>query len=324
MAGRPDNGLANGTTDGGTRERGRTIPLPWRRASSQGAAGHTFRQIESGVPDVLSGLFRSERAIHLILLAMVMIVVHLFYVTTVRPNAEEWIANSEAKVKEDASYHPGRSIWVIISEPEPEAAIMMALWGLLMCAHQWRHVHRCQDLLKKDLLQLRPGEVILRNEAREYERVLDAVPPKLEDSVQVRALRAGLIRFGATGNVQDVSTTIHNACESEAVRLESKLSMIRFAVWCIPAIGFVGTVRGLGEALQRTGFAFVSGNPSAVTEGLGVSFNSTFVALTLTIFVMFALHELQLAHDNLSLDAEAYAENNLVAALVSTGDDSRG
>jgi len=40
--------------------------------------------------------------------------------------------------------------------------------------------------------------------------------------------------------------------------------------------------------------------------------------------VMFALHELQLAHDNLALDAEAYAENNLVAALVSTGDDSRG
>ena len=98
--------------------------------------------------------------------------------------------------------------------------------------------------------------------------------------------------------------------ESEAVRLESKLSMIRFAVWSIPAIGFVGTVRGLGEALQRTGFASVSGKPSAVTEGLGVSFNSTFVALTLTIFVMFALHELQLAHDSLSLDAEAYAENN--------------
>ncbi len=264
---------------------------------------------------LLNSITSSKRVLHIVMLLVVVIVVHLIYITVVRPNAAEWTASSEAKVKADPAYQPGRSIFVIIHEPEPEAAIMMAIWALLMCAHQWRYIQRCQDLLKTDLLHLGPGEVIVPKVAREYERGLDAVPADLAESVQVRALRAGLARFRATNNVQDVSTTIHNVCDSESVRLEAEISMIRFAAWCIPAIGFVGTVRGLGEALQLTGFALMSNNPSAVTAGLGVSFNSTFVALTLSIFVMFAVYELQLAHDNITLDAEMYAENNLVSAL---------
>jgi biopolymer transport protein ExbB/TolQ len=264
---------------------------------------------------LLKSLTSSKRVLHVVMLLVVVIIVHLVYITVVRPTAAEWMTTAEAKVKADPSFKPGRSIFVIIHEPEPEAAIIMAIWALLMCAQQWRYVQRCQDLLKRDLLHLGPGEVIVPKVAREYERGLDAVPADLAESVQVRALRAGLTRFRATQNVQDVSTTIHNVCDSEAVRLEAEISMIRFAAWCIPAIGFVGTVRGLGEALQRTGFALASNNPAAVTEGLGVSFNSTFVALTLSIFVMYAVYELQLAHDNITLDAEIYAENNLVSSL---------
>jgi biopolymer transport protein ExbB/TolQ len=263
----------------------------------------------------VEGFSRSNRLIHVLMLLIIAIGVQAVYMTYVRPGAAAWTAEQEAIAAGNPKYHPPRSLLVIIHEPEPEAAIIMALWAFAMAVHQGLFIRRCREFFATDILPLPPGQLILREETRGYERTLEAVPGQFRDSVLVRALRAGLKRFGATGNVQDVSTTLHHVCESEAVRLDSELSLIRFAVWCIPAIGFVGTVRGLGEALQTAKFAFVAGDPSAVTAGLGVSFNSTFVALTLTIFVMFALHELQVAHDSLTLDAELFAEEKLVAKL---------
>ena len=81
----------------------------------------------------------------------------------------------------------------------------------------------------------------------------DVVECALQDGEQglllPRALLAALQRFGATRNVQDVSSATHTLMNSEAERLESELSMIRYIAWAIPSIGFIGTVRGIGAAL---------------------------------------------------------------------------
>jgi len=81
-----------------------------------------------------------------------------------------------------------------------------------------------------------------------------------------------------------------------------------------PALGFVGTVRGIGLALQGAELA-VKGDTTAVTSGLGISFNSTLVALTLSIVLMYILHEIQLAQERLVLDTENYAEEELISRL---------
>jgi biopolymer transport protein ExbB/TolQ len=155
----------------------------------------------------------------------------------------------------------------------------------------------------------------LPDDVRDHIRQLDQIPPGLSESVVPRVLRSALKRFGATQNVQDAATTVHQVVEIEAARMDSELAMIRFGAWSIPAIGFVGTVRGLGEALQSAQFALSSNNPGALTGGLGVSFNSTFTALTLSIIVMYVIHELQLAQERLALDTQEYAEEHLISNL---------
>ena len=59
--------------------------------------------------------------------------------------------------------------------------------------------------------------------------------------------------------------------------------MIRYISWAIPSIGFIGTVRGIGEALAQADKA-VQGDIAGVTQSLGVAFNSTFIALLISIF----------------------------------------
>src|SRR4029079_3247469 len=108
--------------------------------------------------------------------------------------------------------------------------------------------------------------------------------------------------FGATRQVQDASTTVHNVCESEAARLDAELALLRFGGGGTPALGCGGPVRGIGLALAGAELA-MQGDTSAVTGGLGISFNSTLVALTLSIVLVYTLHEIQLAQERLVLDA---------------------
>ncbi|REJ66464.1 MAG: biopolymer transporter [Proteobacteria bacterium] len=77
----------------------------------------------------------------------------------------------------------------------------------------------------------------------------------------------------------------------------------------------MGTVRGIGDALGQA-YKAVEGDISGVTVSLGVAFNSTFVALVLSIIIMFALHQLQLSQERLVLRTQRYADKQLIRHLA--------
>jgi len=90
--------------------------------------------------------------------------------------------------------------------------------------------------------------------------------------------------------------------------------MVRYIAWAIPSIGFIGTVRGIGQALGQAHKA-VEGDIFGVTQSLGVAFNSTLIALLISIVLMFLLYQLQLLQERYVLDTEAYCEENLTRHL---------
>jgi biopolymer transport protein ExbB/TolQ len=258
-----------------------------------------------------------DRGSKLAILVVIALVIQLIFAAYVRPVAEEWRAEQRAIAERTPGYVPQRSIWVIIKDPEQEATIIIAIWALILATMRFRELREQRALLTAGYMRLDPGIVILPSDAREYLRQFEQLPPAKRDSVLPRVLAAALKRFGATGNVQDASQTVHNVCESESTRLDAELAILRFSVWVAPALGFVGTVRGIGLALQGAELA-VKGDTTAVTSGLGISFNSTLVALTLSILLMYILHEIQLAQERLVLDSENYADEELVSRLHST------
>ena len=143
---------------------------------------------------------------------------------------------------------------------------------------------------------------------------LAALPAQMRDWVLPRALATAIERFAATGNVQDVSTSARDVCDSEGGRMESELSIIRYIAWAIPSVGFIGTVRGIGDALGQAHKA-VEGDITGVTESLGVAFNSTFIALIISIVLMFFIHQIQLMQERLVLDTERYVDREFIRKL---------
>jgi biopolymer transport protein ExbB/TolQ len=248
------------------------------------------------------------------LLVVIAVVVHLAYTFYIRPEAMAWQEGVQAKQAADPAYVPGRSVLVIMKDPEQETAVILGVWALALAALKARGLTRHRRQLELGLLRVPAGFRILPTDVREYGRKLEDLPPAERDLIPARTIRRALKRFGETANVQDAATTVHDYCESEASRLDAELSLIRFCVWAIPAVGFVGTVRGIGNALAGAQNA-LRGDTGPVTSGLGIAFNSTFVALILSILLMYVVHELQLRQERLVLDTELHVDDNVISNL---------
>jgi biopolymer transport protein ExbB/TolQ len=229
-------------------------------------------------------------------LIVIVIIVHAAYVAIIRPNADAILARQAALIEEDKSQVTDRSVFVLIRDYEQEACFILMF------------------LLSQDLIPLAEGMRVLPEDTRDLSRQIQALPPYQRNALLPRALLAALHRFSTTRNIQDAASATNAYCTAEAERLESELSMIRYIAWAIPSVGFIGTVRGIGQALGQAHKA-IEGDIFDVTTSLGVAFNSTLIALLISIVLMFLLHQLQSLQEHYVLDTEAYCEEKLTRHL---------
>ena len=93
---------------------------------------------------------------------------------------------------------------------------------------------------------------------------------------------------------------------------ESEQSFINYAAWAVPSVGFIGTVLGIAASL---GYANEAGTPEGlekVTSMLAVAFDTTLVALVLSIILMWGIHYLQQKQDKLFAKLNSYIIENLI------------
>lgn len=247
-------------------------------------------------------------------LIIAVIIVHAIYVAVIRPNADAFLEEQAALIKADPEHVPRRSFHVLVRDFEQEACFIMMFWAFAIMAFKGVEAWRERRLLERDFVLLSEDMRILPGDTRDVARRIQSLPESVQNFLLPRALLTALQRFEATQNIQDVSTATRDVCESESQRLESELSIIRYIAWAIPSIGFLGTVRGIGDALGQAHKA-VEGDITGVTQSLGVAFNSTFIALVISIVVMFFIHQLQLAQERLVLDTETYCDRHLIRHL---------
>lgn len=259
-------------------------------------------------------LFASEFFVQIFALFLSIIIVHTVYVGVVRPNAEAIIKAGLEMEAAGVTTAPSRSIYVVLKDYEQETCFILMLWAIGIMGYKAAQIYAERRMLGLDLIKVPDGTSILAEDAREYSRPLQALEPEHRGKLLPRALLTGLRRFGSTNDIQSAAASIREVSEEQADRLDTELAMIRYIAWAIPSIGFIGTVRGIGAALGQAHRA-VEGDIAGVTASLGVAFNSTFVALVISIVLMFIVHQLQLHQERLVLDAQEYCDERLLRHL---------
>jgi len=239
----------------------------------------------------------------------ILFAVHLSYIGFVLPQAE--LALDQARAAGEAA---PRTLFVVLKDLEQELCIVLALCCLVLMGEKSYRMYSQRYLFEVDLLAP-------EDEAEEQKPTLsslESLERDIRESPLVKTMMASIRRFEATNNVQNAADVIDSNIESTGMKLEAENSMIRYIIWSIPSIGFVGTVRGIGAALSEADEA-LAGNIATMTENLGIAFNSTLVALMLSIGLTLALHLLQGVQDRLVIDIEDYCDRYLVKRLAFQG-----
>jgi biopolymer transport protein ExbB/TolQ len=255
--------------------------------------------------------YPSEFWVTLAALIFTILVVHATYVAWIRPNGDAIIAAEQQRMRTDPNYVPERSFFLVIDAPEQEAEIIHFLWAMLIIGYKALLVRRERRMLNRELIHVPEGIKVLPEDSKDYARQLEDLPGEDKGTLVVRVLQRTLDRFAATRSIRDSAETSRAVCDSEADRLDSGLAMIRYIAWAIPAIGFIGTVRHIGDALLQAHKA-VSGDITNVTSSLGIAFNATFVALSLTIVLMFFLHQLQQSQEQFVHNTDHWIDQHLI------------
>ena len=246
--------------------------------------------------------------------------VTMFYRHVVTPRANELMI--ERKVMADqgkagSQVAEERSIYLIIKDPEPMVEVIFCAWGLIVLSYKLFQVSRERQLLKQDFVRVQPGERIIPEDAFDrYKELRTAMSrePRWRERLLPECILAALHRFHATASIQDASNAVKERAEIAADQLDSSLSLVRYIAWAIPAIGFVGTVRGIGDALSFAEQA-IKGDISALTANLGLAFNSTFVGLMLCIVLMYVLHIVQSQQESFVIETQTYCRDKLIDVM---------
>jgi biopolymer transport protein ExbB/TolQ len=258
--------------------------------------------------------FPVEMVYQIFSLLLVFIIVHGAYVSLIRPKADAFLAMEQQRLVQQPDAVQEQNFYVVIRDFEQEACLILFFWAVAILAFKGIAIWRQQGQLDEDLLQLPGSMPIGPEDTRELIGRLQELPAQSRQFLLPTALSSAIQRFASTRNIQDAATAVRDTCETHGDRLESELSIIRYIAWAIPSVGFIGTVRGIGAALSQAHRA-VEGDITGVTQNLGVAFNSTFIALVISIVLMFFIHQLQLRQERLILDSDSYCQRNLINKL---------
>jgi len=275
------------------------------------------------------GLLSPEFLIPTVGLLFSVLVVETLFATLVRPRAEDLLLEQRVRRAQGAtaSEVQDRSIILIIKDPEQEIELMFCLWGMIILTYKFIQTRGHRRLLGVDFVKVQPGERIIPDDALDrYKDLRSNIErqPTLKERLLPECLLAALHRFHATGSIQDAAMAIKDRSELAADELDSSLSLVRYIAWAIPAIGFIGTVRGIGGSLSFAEEA-IQGDISQVTNYLGIAFNSTFVGLVLSIFLMYVLHLVQSRQEALIIDTQTYCRDRLIDIMkVPSPDETAG
>jgi biopolymer transport protein ExbB/TolQ len=255
--------------------------------------------------------YPSEFFVTLAALIFTVLVVHATYVAWIQPNGDAVVAAEQARMHSDPDFVPARTFLLVVNGGAQEAEIIHFVWAMLIIGYKWLLLRRERKLLDRDLIHVPEGIKVLPEDAKDYARQLEQLPQEEKGMLVVRALQRTLDRFAATRSIRDSSETSRAVCDTEADRLDSGFAMIRYVAWAIPAIGFIGTVQHISIALLQAHKA-VTGDIITVTSSLGIAFNSTFVALSLTIVLMFFLHQLQQLQESFVHNTDHWIDQHLI------------
>jgi biopolymer transport protein ExbB/TolQ len=221
----------------------------------------------------------------------------------------------------DAAKWTGERVARLLLGPEQIACYCAFTWACFILGGRYFEVRRQRRAFGLPLLSTDAGGYLLPEDAKLEKRKLEQRTAAHGPLILSNLLRLALGKYAVSKSGRDVAETVRTQADVELGRMVSSMATVHYLAWAIPAIGFLGTVRGLATSLtlggetQKEIAVFIK----EATGHLNVAFDCTLIALALSLVLMFFLHSVQRDEEALVLDCQQYCLEHLVTRLVDDG-----
>ncbi len=181
------------------------------------------------------------------------------------------------------------------------------IWAWFEVRQKLRDIERERKAFKMNMIPTNEKHVFLPADINNLKFKLIEMDRK-EKYILSDLLKKACTKFRTSGSLSELIDIVSIQIEVSQEKAEGQQSVIRYLAWVIPSIGFVGTVLGISQALIVAN----TGDMELITKLLGVAFDTTLVALILSIFIMWFVHQLQEETDSFHSDLKEFVIENLI------------
>jgi biopolymer transport protein ExbB/TolQ len=235
-----------------------------------------------------------------------------------------------------------RRILAIFENWVSETIVGMGLWSLFLLMFKGRSHRRERAALRAltgaEGAPLFEGGINPRNVdtvlARLRERFTREKVRRPGETVVHRRVALVLHHVRSVPKKEGINELLDYQAQIDLKKLDASYTVLNVFLWAIPILGFIGTVLGIAQAVNEFADFIQTAEGGAqfntqmraalagVTDGLGVAFNTTFLALVLVIPVMLITSLLQKSQEELLLAVEEFCLEELVPQMrfVPAGD----
>lgn len=205
----------------------------------------------------------------------------------------------------------------------PYVITLISTWALLLLGSKLLRLRRERAVLGRRLLALPPDGLLRPEHAGVALAALRAEPPIVSDSFLARRVERALHHFQARRNAVEVVEFLAAEARADEGRVDASYGLVRVFVWAVPTLGFIGTVLGIGAAVAgfsetleaASSLDAMKESIGVVTGGLGVAFDTTLLALVMSILIMFPASAVQRVEETFLADVDDYCAEHLVPRL---------
>ena len=228
-----------------------------------------------------------------------------------------------------------RAILSVFDNWVSETIVAMTFWSLYLLAFKYLE-HRRQTAALQAFLEPQVEAMFAEGiNARTADSLVRGIEAHLrqyrvrrfEQSAIFRRVYRVLHHVRSVPRKEGVHELLDYQAQIDVKKLDASYTVLQVFLWAIPILGFIGTVLGIAESVRefagfiQTAEGGVQFNTqmraalAGVTSGLGIAFNTTFLALVLVIPVMLITSLLQKSEEELLLGIEEYCLGQLLPRL---------
>ena len=183
-----------------------------------------------------------------------------------------------------------------LSHPVAIASVSLFFIGAVGLAYKWYLALKQSQITSRAAASLRRlidegDEVLPADRAHWLFASWQAQPPNIRDSwFGARLIRVLELQI-SRGRRSQLERDLESLSNADADRQHESYSLLRIINWAMPMLGFLGTVLGISQTLGQLDTELLATQQqeamNQLTAGLYVAFDTTAIALSLTVVSMF-------------------------------------